>query len=641
MIFTGNNFRLTPEVNQMGFALSGITITGTGNCEFGFSGQGNYLRFRFSNKKIYSPEDRHVGSFNLGEPVSIYGSFDESLLQYSINNTLTESRRPKTDFNVQRFIVNTTGAVFSSDIKLYSINFPTTLSVDSNFQALTALSGRLVNGASVGFRVFSGLLSFIQSSEDLLTGVISGGVSGQSTFGFSLTDLNTSRFDSQVNLNLQLDTSIGAINGSFLVNRVSGLDLVVNKLATDSTGSTMAVLFDGSGKIPNQFIYVPTPQSQYFSYYCSSSNLRGEAQPKLLNVSLTSVSPTGSGYRSDYITGFTLTSSGQYMSIPTAAFTGYYYVSDLTTSLTSILLSSGCSGNIPVVFSGVLRNLANASGILTTKKIILSNVYDVGVNNYYVPSSFTMISGGTGYLTTPKALLQTGIYSNCYDTAGKYGFNLYSYAPFNGSGVILPSASYLTGEVLYRTGLVSGGLLTGYIVTGIEITNVGSGYNQSLFPKMSFVRRSGDSLTSDASGVFTLKQSGQYLFTGHWGIKTGVSTANLITVTGNSGLAILRTTQNYFFVQINYSGLDNTEPIVSNLSVSMVSGDSTSFNISGVKRYDTTTGFLKKKYNMNLSLFTPGSELSFLLSQSDLDTYYNSSFFINNGDEIDLGDLDF
>jgi hypothetical protein len=641
MNFTGINFRLTPEVNQLGFAFSGITITGTGNCEVGLSGQGNYLRFKFSNNKIYSPQDKFVGTYNTGEPVSIFGYLDTGSYQYSIDNALTENRGTKSNFNIQRLIVNTTGAVFSSNIKLYSTDIPTSLTVDTNFQALTFLTGYLTNSSNITFRIFSGALSFIQSSEPLLTGIITGDVSGQTVFKFPLTDLNTSRFDSQINFNLQLDTSLGAIDGSFVPNRVSGLDLVVNKLTSDAVDIALDVLFDGSGKIPNKFIYIPTPQSEFFSYYSSSSNLRGTQQTKTLNVNLSSVYPTGLVYRSDYVTGFALTSSGQYLFPPKAIFTGYYYVSDLTTALSSILLSSGCSGSVPVVFSGLIKNIQNASGILNTKRVILSNVFDVGVNNYYIPTSFTMLSGGTGYLTTPKALLQTGIYSNCYDVAGKYGSSLYSYVPFNGSGVILPSASYLTGEVLYTTGLVSGGLLTGYIVTGLEITNVGSGYNQSLFPKMSFVRQTGDSLTGNASGAFTLKQTGQYLFTGHWGVKTGALSTSLFDLSGNSGTAVLTTNQNYFFVQINYSGLDNTEPIVSNLSVSMVGGESLSNLISGVKMYDTTTGFLKKKYNMNLSLFNPGSDLSFLLTQSDLDTFYSSKDFINLGDTIDLGDLDF
>jgi len=40
-------------------------------------------------------------------------------------------------------------------------------------------------------------------------------------------------------------------------------------------------------------------------------------------------------------------------------------------------------------------------------------------------------------------------------------------------------------------------------------------------------------------------------------------------------------------------------------------------------------------------LFTPGSALSFVLSQSDLDTFYSTAGYTNNDFGIDLGDLDF
>jgi hypothetical protein len=176
-----------------------------------------------------------------------------------------------------------------------------------------------------------------------------------------------------------------------------------------------------------------------------------------------------------------------------------------------------------VIFTGSNGYGAKGSGVLATRKIYLQNVYDAGINSYYVPTSFSVTTGGTGYLTSPLGILQTGVYANCYDVPSKNGYNYLIYRPFNGYGTIDYHAGYLTGIVLTTTGLVDGGLQTGYLVTGIDITNAGFGYNINAFPKMSFVRSGADTLTKNATGAFTIKQSGLYDFTGHWSIKTGLS----------------------------------------------------------------------------------------------------------------------
>ena len=280
----------------------------------------------------------------------------------------------------------------------------------------------------------------------------------------------------------------------------------------------------------NNFTYINEPASKIITYEVFSSNLMGDSKDKTLIVKFEPIAPlSGTYYESNYVTGFYLTSSGEYLYPPSTRFTGYYYVTGLNYNWNSLLLNSGCSGSIPIVFTGSNGYGAGASGILTTAKIYLQDVYNAGIRSYYMPTSFTMITGGTGYLSPSQAILITGIYSNCYDVAQHFGYNYLIFSPFSAYGSMDVSAGYLTGVAMTVTGLVDGGTQTGYLVTGLDITNPGFGYNINSFPKMSFIRQDGDALTKNATGILMMKRSGYYDFTGHWTINTGISNFDLET----------------------------------------------------------------------------------------------------------------
>ena len=639
MYLSGNNFRLVPETFQIEMDFNSLSLYGSGVAELGISGQSNKLGFLFSGNKIIAPDRRFIGTYNTGEPFDFKCVFDTGSYYYGFNGGVTKRNNTKSNFTINRFFVNTTGLNFSSDIELYSQNIPVALSFDTGFYALNNLTGRITNQSSSKFRIFNSNLTPYDIAPDL-SGIITGDCSGLNTFTFSFSDTNTSRFDNGFQFYAQFDTSIGSIGGLFNTNRVSGLTLVVSDLSTNIGDFNIPILFDGSGISGNVFNYSSTPANYLISYGANSTDLNGDQQQKVFTVKLEPVSPVNSGtYISEYATGFHISSGGEYIYPPFLQVTGYYYVSDLNWALNTVLLSSGCSGNIPIIFSGVGNRGRNASGVLITNRTLLSGMYGEGLNYYYLPQSFQIVSGGTGYLVAPTALLQTGVFANCYDVGAKYNSTYLIYKPFSGMGVISPEASYLTGEVLVNTGLVSGGLYTGYTVTGIGFTNPGSGYNSGLFPFCSFIRQTGDNLTANASGFFVLKSTGLYTFNSQWSIQTGLSNLDLISMSGLTGTGYLGLLDTSFSININYSGLDNTQPIVSKLTVTLGSDSAISY-ISGTKTYDITTGFLKKKDILNLTTFASGQNLSFDLSQDELDNYFGDPEFLNDPFPS-IGDLSF
>jgi hypothetical protein len=644
MYVTGNTFRLTPETSYMRLSFGSLTFYETGFAEIGVSGNGTSLSFLFSGNRILAPDRRFIGTYNSGEPFDLEWNINNSDYYYSINAKVIKKNTSRTGFAIQKFFLNTTGLEIYADTKLYCPDIDYSIAFNENFMALERLTGRLSNNSDYHFRVFNTSLIFYNTDGTPLTGVATGLVPSRSAFTGAFDDASQSAFDSAVQFVVAFDTSIGVLSGAFSSNRVSGLNRVVSNVSTNDSGVLLLATFDGSGNIANTFTFAQTPSSSLLSYFATSTSLSGESKTKSLTVQLEPVYPVdGATYRSEYVTGFILTAGGEYVYPPQLNVTGYYFVTGLDWPLHTVLLSSGCSGDLPVRFSGINNSGRFGSGILRSSQVLLSGMFGEGIRNYYLPQSFEMISGGTGYLQAPRAILVTGAYAGCYDVAAAYNSQYLMYRPFSGYGLIGLQAGYLTGEVLVTTGFLTGSGFTGtgYIVTGIEVTNVGSGYTTSLSPNISFRRLAGDTLTRNASGYFMMKATGLYSFTGSWLLATGISSSDLTAMSGFTGTGFLDAFSRYLTLQVNFTGIDNTEPIVSRLTISLSGANTLVHYVTGAKTYDLSTGYLKKKNNLELT-FTPDAELSFDLTQDELDEFYSSDDYIDLSNAgIDIGDLDF
>ena len=642
MLFTGNSFKLIPNVKYLSFAFNNINLQGTGVAEIGVSGSG-IVKFRFANNKIYNESGAFVGVYDENSNTNISGNLTTGNYSFYIDGDLIASKIRRSSENYSKFFVNVTGANLTCNINLNSNDIPISITIPEKFLALSSITGRFLNNSlSNPFYIYDMFWQSWQNNESFFSGSCSGIVSSGTGIDFVLQDINDNRFDETLNFLLGFNTSLGQITGLYSIDKVSGLEPIETNLINDYGDVSVSMLFDGSGIPVNYFTYANEPTSKILTYEVFSSNLMGDAKDKALTVTFEAISPaSGAYYESNYVTGFSLTNSGEYLYPPSAEFTGYYYVTGLNYNWNSLLLNSGCSGFIPVIFTGANGYGARGSGILSTAKIYLQNVYNAGINYYYMPTSFAMVTGGTGYLSPSRAILNTGIYANCYDVAQHFGYNYLIYSPFSAYGTMGVSAGYLTGVAMTVTGLVNGGTQTGYLVTGLDITNPGFGYNINSFPKMSFKRQNGDALTDNASGILTIKQSGYYDFTGHWSIQTGISNFDLVTMPISSGQTVLDSEQDFFTVRVDLSGKDHTQPIIGKLTVSTADGQSVYNYITGVRNYNVSTGFLKKKDILELIKIPANNELNFMLTQDELDVYYSSEAYKNSEFSINLGDLDF
>ena len=81
MQFTGINYINLPQVQNFYFELSNITVSNTGRVDFAFYDKdGNNFSFQISDNYIYDNNKKIICSYNLIEPINIWGFISNNSL---------------------------------------------------------------------------------------------------------------------------------------------------------------------------------------------------------------------------------------------------------------------------------------------------------------------------------------------------------------------------------------------------------------------------------------------------------------------------------------------------------------------------------------------------------------------------------
>ena len=646
MKFTGTNILYTPQVPQINYLFKGIVVNSTGvysfvtNQSLPFVPSGNSSSlFQLSGNQIIDPSGRFISTYNTGESFSIsgwvnYPTNNRYLVINSIVNSTLESNTNSVLNSLS--IICPTGANLSCDIKIYSPPVTTNVSF-SNFTVDGLTTGNISTDTCMYAQ--GGSMVFYQSYESLITGApLLGYVDTRFPNILFYSDNDTSFCDDTFKFNYYFDTSYAQVISTILLNRTglynSGIT-IFSDLTTDT--GIFSGLFNGfwSG---SGFYYQDTPSTNVFNYQLSLSDDAGNPYPKIGYYSI-SIPSLSTMVTANYITGFQLTASGEYLTPPNIQVTNYFYSTGIQQNLSTLLFSSGCTGNLPVYFSGISGMGTGASGYLTLFAVLFSGVYSTGFQQFNLVSQYISLNNGTGYIIPPKAFVNTGIYgSSCFDVPNTSGLNYSWFSPFRTFGATQVEAGYFTGVPLCTTGLVSGGALTGYIVTGINVYNIGTGYNTGLLPTITFLRQDiPTGLTKNASGVLYLK-TGTMVNLSNWSVYTGIAGYGLSLAPMSSSIYMDQFT-NYLTIQLSCSGLDISVPISGTITMNM-SNMFLYSNFFYSKYFSTDPGFLKKNSNP-LVVYSTTANLSFSLLQSDLDNLYSSAGYTDNNWPFQLGDFDF
>lgn len=650
MNLTGNNLLILPEVNQLIYSLQNISVQTSCINTINFlnhSGSGIFS-YILSGRKIFYQNPivtRNIGNYMENQTVTISGNSltnpsntGYNYLDHTVNGVQINDFLENLYSKVYSLQINVaSGDSMNIDIFLnstpinYFFDFPVAYGASGNFNATF--------NTDTSFWVLGTNTTFGSSYQSLFNlDPFIGPISANSPTILTLTDEDPSDIDYTINFQSYFNSNIGNFIIDNSINRTGNQEMVATQFTDLTENFVLSGEFDGIWS-NNAFTFSNTPEVISNNYlYIQTNALGSSLTGQNISIDFKPVSPlNGGNYQAQYITGFQLQGSGEYLTPPTVTFPTYYYVTGIAQSLSSMLFSSGCTGNLPITFTSSTG--ANASGYLSLFSVVLQNIYQTGIVPYNIPIAFNLLNSGTGYFVPPTAILQTGIYNNCYDVPTYYNQNISIFNKFNTVGLTELEAAYLTGAVITTTGLVSGGQLTGFLVSGLDIYNIGYGYdNIYLKPTVTFIRQSGDTLTHNASGLLLNKLSGIYNFTGVWTVSTGWTTSNLYPISGISpDTGNITITQNYFTVSLSCSGLDNTSNVITELTLNSSDGTLLTEYFTGSQYYNSNPYFLKKKIDVAELISPSGSVLDFLTSQSDLQSFYSSSAFTS----ASLGDLNF
>lgn len=618
MQFTGTSSVLLPQVSQFSFHLTGVKVSNTGIVNFSFYDTGSGMfSFNYSGGFIFTTIP--VSTYNTVEASHISGYFQSGVLSYNVNGVLNQTNVGFTKLN--KLTVSAGSNVVNCNINLNANQINYSLSFPSTYQYYGSITGTMISDTA--FEVNTPNLTFFNSNQNLLSGNYPTGLSVSSgSTSIVFQDVDSSLFEYQDSFYISLPTTFGDVGGDFSSYR-SGITNQSVILSSPSVENVYAQtsLFAGSWS-GNSFTYSDNPLTYNLGFKYSSYTYNGIANSGTINVKFQPLTIlNGSGYPAQYITGFNLASGGDYQSPPTAQFSQYYYVTGLQNSLQSFLFSSGCTGAIPVTFSGG-SPISGASGLLYLQPVYLSGIYSTGVRDFMIVASYSGLSSGLGYQIPPTFVLGTG--GGCYSVPDASGYQTAQFQFARGLGAVYAQAAGLTGLVLTS---FDG---TGYHVTGIQVTNIGFGYSTGFPPNISFQRVSGDTFSGNASGNFLYKNTGLYEFDQFWDISYNMGSGfiSLNDYTGYySGSAGVYANGN-LGIQINCSNLDNTSAVSGLLTMNYLAGTTTITQqqiIYQTRSFNLNTGALLPFSSPEIS-FIPLSDLNYILSQDPLDSAFQGAY---------------
>jgi hypothetical protein len=626
MNFTGNIFKSIPQTKYINFGFENICFSSlTGVAEFGFSGTGFNSSFKFTSGKLYDTSNNYIYSYQQNSPFSLSGYIETGKSIAYLNNRRLKSKTLGQN-EYTNFYINLTGTTVSADVYLYEPTIAYSFLSNLYYLPNKQLNLVLTNNSNADFKIYNSrtyyndpLINF--SGE--LSGNVTGTISRNSSASFPLTDTSNFLNDKSYQFSIFFDTNFGSIQQIFTGNRASGfVDLYSFDISPKVFDATpLASSYNGVSSL-NVFDYQLGTDFKFFSVLISKYNLFSQNYETGSYVySFEPVSPVDlTPYLNEYVTNIQVTQTGEYDTCPQAVFTEYSYVDSLNLTLSNFLMSSGCTGNVPLIFTrnGNLGTGASGSLLLNPANNIVIG-YAIGKS----VTGYTITSPGTGYTGAVNVSLNTGVYSNCYDVPTVTPTNgNYPYYPFSADVIFGKNAGYLTGLTICSSQVTGEDTVFNYNlnhVSGIWITNPGSGYSSTFKPYITFKRDASDTKSIDAQASIVLNNiSGAYDFYSSWGIITGDNsydsfeivqladdkllldeTFQYYLISEDSGYAITNEIKSYsgsgvynalennLFYKIIYNGSTYTGDATAKIRVSNERGYFSEYYFTGINTYSS------------------------------------------------------
>lgn len=423
MIFTGQNIRKLTGQRDISFSLENCFVNNlTGEGEFGFSGEGSSLKFKFKQGNIFDFNDVNVYSYQNNSKFSILGDISPTHYSYAIKDDLHsyESRgKQKINFKLDNFFINTTGCNINTSLKIlasptpYGLQAPTEIIKGSSFNATVTnqsveatiyIFGVALKGASADYFSVNPFTAPIR---------ILPGESGTIGITNSFTSI------SSTDLFLNIETNIGLITGSFPIALYEAPTYSTSNLlekfseVITSTGKEIVYRFSSS-------VYKNEPRSLAFSGYidqvsCISLEYQSGNIGQFHKVNNVTINNSGTGYEDPLIvfssgvtndqraTGTAQVTSGNVSSISITNSGNYFQTAPTLTFSDQNLTASGATGtSVTTTYNKTFTNSFDM-GIGTNLDLIQINFLNQGYTQNQGGVTYDHLNFGPGMYKTSSA----------------------------------------------------------------------------------------------------------------------------------------------------------------------------------------------------------------------------------------------
>lgn len=415
MIFTGQNIRKLTGQKDISFSLENCfvnNLTGTG--EFGFSGEGNSIKFRFANGNVFDFDDRNIYSYQENSKFSISGDISSTHYSYTIKDDLRSYEvrgKPKSNFKLNEFFINATNCSVNTSLKILTSSIP------YDFQAPT----EIVKGTSFNVTVFN-------QSTDATIYIFNVAVKGTSADYFSVNS-----FTAPISILPGETGTISITNSVTLINSIALLLDIETNIGLISKSFPMALYEAPTYFVTNlleKFSETIISTGKEIVYKFSSSVYRNDTRSLAYSGYIDQVSTISLEYESGSIgqfhkvSGVTITNSGTEYQNPSIAFS-----SGITNDQLATGTAQATSGNISSVSITSSGNYFQTAPTLTfsDQNLTASGATGTSQTTTYDKTFTNSFNMGTG---TNLDLVQVNFLSQGYtQNQGSTTYNHLNFGP--------------------------------------------------------------------------------------------------------------------------------------------------------------------------------------------------------------------
>lgn len=617
MIFSGKNYRTTPNAKEISFSFENLYLDHSGSASIGFSGEGNVLKFTFLNKRILDFSGNYVSSYETNKPISISGDISKDYYRYFIDDNLFADGRLKNDFKIQKFIVDSTGCAINVSPSFNCRNISNSFFSQGLMRPSGNFSGYLKNDSDIEFKVFN-FTATPRSLNDQnpFSGVISGNAPPKGKLNFNLIESRGDDLGATSSLFFDLNTNIGLLRFPVEVNRAQGLGSDFHVFSLMPIDTEVPLFLGISGE--NSFVFSGASGSKLNSLQYVGYDENVSLISKALSISLSPHYPAQSGsYTGSYMTGVEITNSGYYNIPPFPKFNSYHSLTGISFNKNNLFMPD-CPSVMPFLFSGDGDRASGSGnfyltdyrvGLLDYNDLVFVNGQPGNENNLWKQiTGYSINNNGSGFENKIEIdILNIVIdqyseaYTGCFDVPSVLGFTRYIF-----SGLDLQAKKHDLANYAYGYSILNGTGATG--VRSVVITNPGSGYNALYQPRINFIRNINDGSSeaepygsNKATADVVLNASGKiFNFFDTWDMSTGEFFNELVSFRENSftgsnsyiSSGHLKADQASLFLKMDYRSIDEQNRSIALLKISGVGGLYEEMFITGSVMYSVDSGLL-------------------------------------------------